>query len=179
MWSTLRALSLPFKFLPDFIFRFTWRLLDCLDGRIGAGLRYLTIASRLKSCGLRVYIGPFVVIDHPGATAIGDSVSIHHFVTILSAGGVHIGDSVAIAHGCSLISGNHTWADEGTPIKLNRVNMQPVRILSDVWIGCGSRVLAGVTIKEQSIVAAGAVVTADIGPKAIYAGVPAKMVREL
>ena len=179
MWPILRALSLPFKFVPNLLFRFAWRLLDNFDGRVGAGLRYLAVASRLKACGQRVYIAPFVFIDHPEKTTLGDDVSIHHFVTILSAGGVYIGDSVAIAHGCSLISGNHTWQDRGTPIKYNKVDLRPVRILDDVWIGSGSRVLAGAIIRERSVVAAGAVVSGEIGPNAIYAGVPAKMVRKL
>jgi len=55
----------------------------------------------------------------------------------------------------------------------------PVHIKKGVWIGAGAIILPGVTIEEYSIVAAGAVVTKDVPPYSVVAGVPAKVVKKL
>jgi acetyltransferase-like isoleucine patch superfamily enzyme len=55
----------------------------------------------------------------------------------------------------------------------------PVRIKDNVWIGMGAVILKGVTIGENSVVAAGAIVTKDVPPNVVVAGNPAKIVKEL
>lgn len=59
------------------------------------------------------------------------------------------------------------------------MKLAPVEIENDVWIGCGVRIMAGVTIHKRSIVAAGAVVTKDIDSGSLVGGVPAKMIKEI
>ncbi|MBW2559292.1 MAG: hypothetical protein JRE40_00410 [Deltaproteobacteria bacterium] len=65
---------------------------------------------------------------------------------------------------------------QGNPA-LNRD--RPVRIENDVWVGTGCTILKGVTIGENSIIAAGSVVTKDIPNNVVAAGVPAKVIRRL
>jgi acetyltransferase-like isoleucine patch superfamily enzyme len=94
-------------------------------------------------------------------------------------GGLYIGDNVSIAHNCSLISFNHTYSDPNTQIKYNVLVDGEIRIESDVWIGCGVRILAGVTINKRSIVAAGAVVNKTIPSHTISAGIPAIPIKNI
>lgn len=56
---------------------------------------------------------------------------------------------------------------------------EPIRIGKDAWIGAGSILLAGVTIGEKAVVAAGSVVTEDVEPETIVGGVPAKKIKDV
>lgn len=177
MWTLLNAASVLLGVLPLFLVRILWRMLDIFDGRVGAALRYALIKRKLGSCGDRVYFGAFIIVDDFSKLQLGSGISIHNGVTILSKGGVYIGDNVAVAHGSSIISGNHTWADPSVAIKHNPVELAHVYIHEDVWVGAGARVLAGVTIKTRSVIAAGAIVNKDVESCAVYGGVPARRLR--
>jgi acetyltransferase-like isoleucine patch superfamily enzyme len=61
----------------------------------------------------------------------------------------------------------------------SRIESAPVRICEDVWVGANALILKGVTIGPRSIVGAGAVVTKDVPPDTVVAGVPAKIVRKV
>lgn len=172
-------MSLPLSFLPAFVFAFLWRLLDVFDGRFGGLLRYILISSRLGSCGDRVYWGSFIYMDDPRCIHLGSNVSIHQGVSFLAKGGVFIGNNVAIAHGASFVTGNHSWGDPSTPIKYNPVKLEAVRLSDDVWVGCGVRVLAGVSVGTRSIIAAGAVVLKDVDAHSIYGGIPARKLKSI
>ena len=178
-WRFCKHVSYLIKWLPRPIYRLLWRFLDIFDGKVGAVARYVLVASRLSKCGYNVYIGPFVVIDSPSKVTIGSNVSIHQFVTLLSGGGIIIGDNVSIAHGSSIVSGEHSWALAHLPIKYNPVLLNVVVINDDVWIGCGARILSGVSIGSRTVIAAGAVVTSNCAEHSIYGGVPAKRIKQI
>jgi acetyltransferase-like isoleucine patch superfamily enzyme len=59
------------------------------------------------------------------------------------------------------------------------VSTNPVTIGDDIWIGANAVILPGVTIGDHSVVAAGAVVTKDVPPHTLVAGVPAKIIKTL
>jgi len=63
--------------------------------------------------------------------------------------------------------------------KTNGITYKPIKIEKNVWIGTEAIVLAGITIGENSVVAAGAVVTKDVKPNCLVAGNPAKVVKEI
>ncbi|WP_426690164.1 acyltransferase [Rhodanobacter ginsengiterrae] len=178
-WRICKIASSSLRWLPSPLFRLLWRMLDVFDGRMGAMLRYILIASRFNACGRNVYLGPFITIDSPPNVSVGNNVSIHQNVTILSAGGVVIGNDVAIAHGSSIVSGDHTWDSLSLPIKYNQVRLSRVEIEDDVWIGCGVRILSGVNIGRRTVIAAGAVVVTDCQGGAVYGGVPAKRIKKI
>ncbi len=75
------------------------------------------------------------------------------------------------------MSVNHSWDAHNLPIKYNPLILNSVCIENDVWIGCGCIVLAGVTIHQRAVVAAGAVVTRDVHSNVVVAGVPAKQIK--
>ena len=142
-------------------------------------LRYLCLKVLAKNVGKNVCVMDHVYIQHWENLEIGDNVSIHEQCNINAFGGVRIGDNVSIAHATSIVSFNHTWEDKTTPIKYNPSKPLPVTIGSDVWIGCGVRILGGVTIGNRVVIAAGAVVTRDCEPNTVYAGVPARLVKRI
>ena len=59
------------------------------------------------------------------------------------------------------------------------VRMEGVKIKDDVWIGAGVIILSGVTIGECSVIGAGAVVTKDVEPYTVVAGVPARKIKDI
>ena len=149
-----------------------WSIADVFPGQFGLLLRYSILKNIVASCGDNVYIGQNVEIRNPHLLNIGDNVSIHRGCYIDAIGGIDIGSNVSIAHQTSLVSFNHTWENPDIPIKYNEISKGKIIIEDDVWIGCGCRILANVTIKSRSIIAAGAVVTSDVPSKCIVGGSP-------
>lgn len=179
MWSLMHLLGYISLIIPSSLTKVLWRLLDIFDGRVGAALRYILVCKRLGACGKNIFISSHVFIDHLKNVYIGNNVSIHRQSTLLAGGGIYIGDNVSIAHNSSLVSGNHIWSDSTLPIKYNKVALNSITIEEDVWIGCGVRILSGVTIASRVIVAAGAVVTKNLYTHSIYGGVPARLIKDI
>lgn len=165
------------SFLPNWFCKLLWNLTDGWAGLIGIGLRYSILGAKAKRCGNNVSMGPYIYIGDMNKLSLGDNVSIHRGCYIEAAGGLIVGNNVSIAHGTSILTAEHTWADKSIPIKDNEVVYAPVVICDDVWIGCGCRILSGVTINTHSIVAAGAVVTRDVENNTIVGGIPCKVIR--
>jgi acetyltransferase-like isoleucine patch superfamily enzyme len=139
--------------------------------------------------GKHVTIGAFTVIwvspediTGPGAIAtleVGDHTYFGEFNNIRVAGTTRIGAKCQISQGVSIIGSNHS-SIPGVPIidQPSRTDKVGVVIEDDVWIGTNSTILPGVTIGRGSIVAAGSVVTKDVPPNVVVAGVPAKVLKE-
>ncbi len=100
-----------------------------------------------------------------------------------------IGDYVIFGNNVALVGKyDHNYKQIGTPIRLASQIRDPdyswkgldskVIIEDDVWVGYGSIIMSGIKIGKGSIVAAGSVVTKDIEPWTIYAGVPAKRIAD-
>ncbi|WP_234571146.1 DapH/DapD/GlmU-related protein [Rhodohalobacter sp. 614A] len=109
------------------------------------------------------------------AIRLGKNVFINHACSFLDLGGITIEDDVMIGPRVNITSENH-------PVEVtNRKTMVPgsVLIKRNAWIGAAATILPGITIGENSVVAAGAVVTKDIPANTVVAGVPAKVMKEL
>ncbi|WP_338874382.1 sugar O-acetyltransferase [Spirosoma sp. SC4-14] len=107
--------------------------------------------------------------------SLGKNVFINHACSFLDIGGITIEDDVQIGPRVNLTSENHPL----DPADRKTVIPRPVVIKQNVWIGAGATILPGVTIGENAIVAAGAVVSRDVPPNTVVAGVPAKVVKAL
>jgi acetyltransferase-like isoleucine patch superfamily enzyme len=92
---------------------------------------------------------------------------------------VTIGSHVNLAQGITVTALNHNFADTSKRIDEQGVNTMPVTIEDDVWIGANAVVLPGVRIGTHAVVAAGAIVTKDVPPHSLVAGVPAKVIKQL
>jgi len=88
-----------------------------------------------------------------------------------------IGAHVLIAPGCFITDHAHGHR-RGSLIDAQGVECRPVRIEDDVWIGAHAIILPGVTIGHGAVIGAGAVVTRDVAPGSIVAGVPARQIGE-
>ena len=94
---------------------------------------------------------------------------------IQDQGGIVIGDGTFIGHNTVLATLDH----DIDPDKRHLLHPAPIHIGNKVWIGAGVVITKGVTIGDNSIIAAGAVVTHDIPANVIAAGVPAKVIKEI
>ncbi len=106
---------------------------------------------------------------------VGKNVFINSGCKMQDQGGIFIGDDVLIGHNACLLTLNH----EFDPAHRQDMNPSAIHIGSNAWLGSNVTVLPGVTIGENSIVAAGAVVTKDVPNNTIVAGVPAKIIRKI
>ena len=112
-----------------------------------------------------------------GDVMIGDHTRIGLHNTII--GPVEIGSHVNLAQGITVTALNHNFGDTEKRIDEQGVSTNPVTIEDDVWIGANAVILPGVTIGNHCVVAAGAVVTKDVPPHSLVAGVPAKVIKNI
>lgn len=108
-------------------------------------------------------------------TRIGKNVFINHDCTFLDIGGITIEDDVLIGPKVSLITESHPLS----PAERKALIVKPIVIKRNVWIGAGATILPGVTVGENAVVAAGAVVSKDVSPNTVVAGIPAKAIKAI
>lgn len=108
-------------------------------------------------------------------TRVGKEVFVNFGCTFLDQGGITIEDGVFIGPGAKILTEGHPEQPE---IR-HTLQVQPVVVRRNAWIGAGAMILPGVTVGENAIVAAGAVVTKDVPDNAIVIGVPAKVLRKI
>ena len=145
---------------------------------IHSSVRMDTPPYRLFSLGRKSVIESFSCINNAvGDVIIGDYTRVGLHNTII--GPVRIGNNVNLAQGITVTALNHNFDDTTKRIDQQGVTTKAVTINDDVWIGANAVVLPGVTIGTHSVVAAGAVVSKDVPPYTIVAGVPAKVIKQL
>jgi acetyltransferase-like isoleucine patch superfamily enzyme len=167
--SCLSALPRPVAALILGIFR-------GLPGYPGLAIRYVCVKRLAAECGDNVAIYPGVYLSDLDGLRLGSNIKIGEMCFIGAAGGVVIESDVSLAHGSTVLTEEHDYTRPG-PLRDTPLVFAPVTIRRGVWIGAGVKVTAGVEIGEGSAVGAGAVVTRDIPPGAIAAGVPARVLK--
>lgn len=129
--------------------------------------------------------------DNKCEVSIGEDCYIGDLTRIWASRSIYIGDRVLIAHNVNIFDNTTHPIDKierfqhECLVKTNTLNganfsslhVAPVIIKDDVWIGCNSIILKGVTIGEGSIIAAGSVVTHDVPSNVLVGGNPAKIIR--
>lgn len=133
---------------------------------------------RKFSLGDYSVIESFACINNAvGDVIIGDHTRIGLHNTII--GPVTIGCHVNLAQGITVTALNHNFEASDKRIDEQGVSTTPVTIEDDIWIGANAVILPGVTIGNHSVVAAGAVVTKNVPPHSLVAGVPAKIIKQI
>ncbi|WP_456377113.1 acyltransferase [Lutibacter sp.] len=145
--------------------------------RLGILFRYVLLKNICKGIGENVVVFEGVIFDAPEMMTMGNNVSINPYCYL--AGEITIGNDVSIAHNCGFHSFNHTWEDTTLPIRKNPLYTKRIIIKSDVWIGCNSIILSGVTIGNRSVVAAGAIVLKSVSNNSLIGGNPAKLIKKI
>lgn len=106
---------------------------------------------------------------------LGKHVFINHACSFLDMGGITLEDHVLLAPKVNLITENHPI----DPVTRRGLICKPILIKRNAWVGAGVTILPGVTIGENSVVAAGAVVNKDVPDNTVVGGIPAKVIKSI
>lgn len=121
--------------------------------------------------GFRLF--PPFYTDFGKNITLGKDVFINSGCHFQDQGGIYVGDGTLIGHNVVLATINHDLDP-----KNNRKNhYAPITIGNHVWIGANATVLAGVSIGDWAVIGAGAVVTKDVPPLSVVAGIPARIIK--
>lgn len=123
--------------------------------------------------GFRLF--PPVYTDFGKNIKIGKDVFVNSGCCFQDQGGVTLGDGCLVGHNVVFATLDH----DKRPGRRGNMTAAPIVVGKDVWIGAHATILKGVTIGDGAIVAAGAVVTRDVPPNTIAAGVPARVVKTI
>lgn len=162
-----------------------WRIVQALVRAIpsGAGLRIRPRLYRLA--GLRAGRGTVfsghLHISGSGSPSrrlhIGRNCYLNEGITFNLGGDIALEDGVSVGMECLFLTVTHEMG--GPDFRAGRAQMRPVRVGRGAWLGARVILLPGVTVGAGAVIGAGAVVTRDIPPNTLAAGVPAKVLRNL
>jgi len=128
--------------------------------------------------GAILHVYNFREIPHAGIK-IGNESLIGEHTLIRGQGGVLIGNRVYTSPFTQIIAVNHIFDDSNRSFVEQGITAQGIVIEDDVWVGAGAIITDGVRIGKGAVVAAGAVVTKDVSPQTMVAGVPARPIKKI
>lgn len=139
--------------------------------------RMAVLRQLLGRVGEFALIQPNFFCDYGYNISLGERFFANHNCVILDCARVSFGDNVLLGPNCQFYTVNHPLAVHERQQWLERA--LPISVGNNVWIGGNSTVLPGVTIGDNSVVAAGSVVTKDVPANCVVAGNPARVVKDL
>lgn len=153
---------------------------------------YLDQNTYLHACPKGIEIGENSIIMHgavlhvynfrgmpQSGISIGRDSLVGEYSVIRGQGGVKIGDRVYTSPFTQILAVNHVFNDANRPFVEQGITAEGIVIEDDVWLGAGAIITDGVHVGKGAIVAAGAVVTHDVAPHTIVAGVPARQIKDI
>ena len=140
-------------------------------------LRAELLRELLGEIGRDVVIRPPFHCDYGSHIAIGDGTFVNFGCVMLDVAPIRIGAACQIATGVHVVTATHPVDPE--PRRLGWESAEPIVLGDNVWLGSAVVVCPGVTIGDDTVVGAGAVVTRDLPAGVVAAGVPAKVLREI
>lgn len=150
-------------------------LLGWMPGRVGRLIRSSCYRPFIRGEGA-VDVAEMTHIRMPWRLRCGRQVSIGRGCQLTCTEGITLGDDVLFGPGVIAVSNNHVFADPTRNIRDQGLHGAPIIVEDDVWVGANAVLLPGVTIGRGAVVAAGAVVTADVAPYTVVGGIPARVV---
>jgi len=180
-----KFLNKLFRYLHKQIFLFKHRKVITSKGKISLEKRIeIRNFNNSKNDGLSIILEGNITIRHDvtiqgkGELHIGRNTIISSFTIIGCNEKMSIGKDCLISQSVSIRDTDHNFSDIEIPIIDQGITTSPIIIKDNVWIGYGAVITKGITIGEGSIVGANSVVTKDIEPYSIVAGVPATLIRK-
>ncbi|MCR4796211.1 MULTISPECIES: acyltransferase [Ruminococcus] len=173
----IKKISGAVSFLPRRIRLWLFDAFKNKSGKSGILIRYILLRTLAKKTGDNVVVFPGVVFENIENLKIGNNVSIHQYSYIDAEGGIDIGDDVAIAHRCTVLSSNHGYSDDRIPIKYQEMELAKTTLKDNIWIGCGTIILAGVTVGSGCVIGANSTVTKSIDDNSVAVGTPCKVIK--
>jgi acetyltransferase-like isoleucine patch superfamily enzyme len=159
--------------------------------RLGSGA-YLDQGVYLHACPHGIVIGPGTIVMHGAVLhvynfrglpnsgiTVGRDCLIGEYTVIRGQGGVQIGDRVYTSPFTQLLAVNHVVDDPDQPFIDQGITAEGIVVEDDVWLGAGAIITDGVKIGKGAVVAAGAVVTQDVPPHTVVAGIPARLIKTI
>lgn len=143
------------------------------DSLIRTAFYEITLAQRCKG---KFYCLPNVCINFPNRVKLGYNVFLNRNVNIVAREEIVIGNNVLIGPNTVINSGSHIYTDPKKLIRDQGHKKKSIIIDDDVFIGGNVFILPGVHIGQGAIVGAGAVVSKDVKPYTVVAGVPATVI---
>jgi acetyltransferase-like isoleucine patch superfamily enzyme len=125
-----------------------------------------------------LHVYNFRDLPHAGIEIGRDSL-IGEFNVLRGQGGITIGDRVYTSPMVQIAAVDHVFADPSRPFVEQGITARGIVVEDDVWIGAGAILTDGVRVGCGAVVAAGAVVTRDVPPHTVVAGVPARVVKQI
>lgn len=200
MESTKHHKKSIFSILKNEVFNWVESIISYLPGNIGIRIRMIWYKYKWKetqsisinrNCEFEgtkniyfkgeAFIGKDSFISaSDGEIIIGNGFSSNTNLHLnASIGGkIYIGENVLIGPNCVLRSADHIFTNRDIPIKNQGHQSGHIFIGDDVWIGANSTILKNVTIGDGSIIGAGSVVNKDVDSYSVYAGAPAKKIKD-
>ncbi len=139
--------------------------------------RHALMRELLGAFGEGSEIRPPFRCDYGYHTFIGARTFANFGLVCLDVATIHIGDDVQIGPNVQLLTPTHPV--EPGPRRDKREAAKPIVVADNVWLGGGAIVLPGVTIGENTVVGAGAVVTRDLASNVVAVGNPARVIRSI
>lgn len=159
-----------------------YKLQDKLNNKPSLGIyrkfRVLFYRKSLAKCGDNFFLYHGLVVLYPEKIEIGNNAKINRGVFLTATDKIKIGNDVLIGPYTVINSGNHKYSNPNIPIRLQGHVTASIVIEDDVWIGANCTVLQGVRIGKGAVVGAGSVVTKDVLPFTVVAGVPAIIIKQ-
>jgi len=146
------------------------------DNVIFLRLRGWLVRHFIGKCGSDLRVGRNVVFYNPSLLTIGNHVYFAYGCSLLANDKINIGDEVLFGPYCVISSGEHTSQDRS--YRNGKIKLAPIYIGNGSWIGSHAVITTGCRIGENTLIAAGAVVTRDIPSDVIAGGVPAKIIKQ-
>jgi acetyltransferase-like isoleucine patch superfamily enzyme len=165
--------------------RIAW--LRCRGVQIGKGCYVGRGVEISLGEGAALTLGERVVLNDRAAffigsgcsVAIGDDTYIGRYCEIACNSHLKIGRHCAIAAFCTIIDTDHGYRDPLLPVNSQELEINPVVIGDEVWIGYKATVLRGVELGTHSVIGANSVVTRSVAPYSVAAGSPASVIKQI
>jgi acetyltransferase-like isoleucine patch superfamily enzyme len=153
---------------------------NCKLGLIGNGsFLYFDYPGSSVRIGHRIIIANYVELLAKGKLNIGENFSVSEYSRIVAHDHIEIGNFVTIARFVSILDHDHHIEMRNGKMELQSYDLAPIRIGNNVWIGDKVSILKGAKIGSNIIIAANSVVKGKLEDNGIYAGAPAKRIKDI